>query len=211
MKKKAMWKETEKITGYQPVNFFEEQLVYARNKNLQQLMQVSPRQHPRMEEISRFGGVQFLDDTPSHDINALFYALENIQHPILWITGGADDAVRAFDIFGPVTGVDRDTGFFKILGSTGGIHIRAGDLNPHAFEDKAERTHGNAADSDKMDVFSGQKIGAKLFDSMIHMVTSKRYGRIFGLQDTFQSIIIHHKFYQLIKRLIILFFTSFKF
>lgn len=94
MKKKAMWKETEKITGYQPVNFFEEQLVYARNKNLQQLMQVSPRQHPRMEEISRFGGVQFLDDTPSHDINALFYALENIQHPILWITGGADDAVN---------------------------------------------------------------------------------------------------------------------
>lgn len=94
MKKSMMWKETEKITSYQPVNFFEEQLVYARNKNLQQLMQVSPKQNPRMQEISRFGGVQFIDDMPSHDINALYFALENIQYPILWITGGADEDVN---------------------------------------------------------------------------------------------------------------------
>ncbi|MBO4282461.1 MAG: hypothetical protein J5873_04640 [Bacteroidales bacterium] len=94
MKKRVVLKETEKITAYRPANFFAEQLVYARNKNLQQLMGVSTQETLRMREISRFGGVQFLDDSGCHDIHGLNYALESIQRPILWITGGADSQVN---------------------------------------------------------------------------------------------------------------------
>lgn len=94
MKKRVVLKETEKITAYRPANFFADQLVYARNKNLQQLMGVSAQENQRMREISRFGGVQFLDDSACHDIHALNYALESIQRPILWITGGADANVK---------------------------------------------------------------------------------------------------------------------
>lgn len=94
MGKKIILKEKEKITAYRPANFFAEQLVYARNQNLRQLMDVSAPQRVRIQEISHFGGVQFLEDTDCRDVRALYYALESIRHPLFWITGGSDAALN---------------------------------------------------------------------------------------------------------------------
>ena len=94
MKKRVTLKEQEKLTAFRPANFFADQLVYARNQNLRQLMDVSGGRRLRMQEISRFGGVQFLDDTACTDVHALGYALESIRRPVLWITGGADAEVN---------------------------------------------------------------------------------------------------------------------
>ena len=94
MKKRVVLKETEKITAFRPTNFFAEQLVHARNQNLRQLLDVPAAGSVRLQEISRFGGVQFLDDTDCRDIHALNFALENIRHPLYWITGGKDDAAH---------------------------------------------------------------------------------------------------------------------
>ena len=94
MKKRVLLKETEKMTAYQPANFFESQLIHARNKHLQQLLHTPVQPSRRLEEISRFGGVYFLDDSHSEDVESLYYSLEKIQHPVLWITGGDDSDVN---------------------------------------------------------------------------------------------------------------------
>lgn len=94
MSKKVILKEKEKITAYRPANFFAEQLVYARNQNLRHIMDVSDVNQVRLQEVSRFGGVRFLDDTNCRDINALGFAMESIQHPLFWITGAWDGRLQ---------------------------------------------------------------------------------------------------------------------
>ncbi len=86
------------MTTYSHVNFFEDQLVNARNKQLQSLLQTPVQQTGRLEEVRRFGGVTFIDDSHSQDIHSLYYTLEKIQHPILWITGGDDSEVNYTDV-----------------------------------------------------------------------------------------------------------------
>ena len=94
MKKRVLLKETEKMTVYQPALFFENQLIHARNKNLQRMLHSPVQPSCRLEEVSRFGGVIFLDDTYTSDIESLYYSLEKIKHPILWITYGGDSHVN---------------------------------------------------------------------------------------------------------------------
>lgn len=94
MKKRMILKETEKMTTYQPSVFFENQLVFARNKNLQRMLHAPIQPSRRLEEISRFGGVFFFDDSYTSDVESLYYSLEKIKHPILWITGGDDKFVN---------------------------------------------------------------------------------------------------------------------
>ena len=93
MKKKVILRETEKITAFRPSNFFADQLVYARNQHLRQLMEVSGPQQKRIQEVSRFGGVQFLEDMDCRNVQSVYYVLESIQHPLFWITGGKDAAL----------------------------------------------------------------------------------------------------------------------
>ena len=72
--------------------------------------------------------------------------------------GGADDAVSAFDVLGLMTDADGDALVDQLLGGSGSGHVRTGDIDAHALQDQAQRTHGNAANADQMDAAAGSDI-----------------------------------------------------
>jgi UDP-N-acetylmuramoylalanine--D-glutamate ligase len=44
----------------------------------------------RLEFVARIHGVDFINDSKATNVNSTWYALENMQHPIIWIAGGID-------------------------------------------------------------------------------------------------------------------------
>ena len=44
----------------------------------------------RLEYVQKVNGVQFINDSKATNVNAVFYALESMQSPIVWIVGGVD-------------------------------------------------------------------------------------------------------------------------
>jgi len=46
--------------------------------------------HHRLEFVGKVSGVNFINDSKATNCNAVYYALESIQSPIVWICGGID-------------------------------------------------------------------------------------------------------------------------
>ncbi len=44
----------------------------------------------RLEFVLRVHGVDFINDSRATNVNATWYALETISHPVIWIAGGMD-------------------------------------------------------------------------------------------------------------------------
>ena len=44
----------------------------------------------RLEYVQKINGVQFINDSKATNVNAVFYALECMDNPIVWIVGGVD-------------------------------------------------------------------------------------------------------------------------
>ncbi|MCG8838320.1 UDP-N-acetylmuramoyl-L-alanine--D-glutamate ligase [Tenacibaculum dicentrarchi] len=44
----------------------------------------------RLEYVQKVNGVQFINDSKATNVNAVFYALECIKTPIVWVVGGVD-------------------------------------------------------------------------------------------------------------------------
>ena len=80
----------------------------------------------------------------------------------------ADEAVGALDILGPVADGDLNALGNQLVRRNGGVHVGAGDLHPHAPQNKAQRPHRHAADADQMAALAGGQV-------LLNMLT----GRIF--------------------------------
>ena len=44
----------------------------------------------RLELVAQVSGVRFINDSKATNCNSVYYALETMQHPIIWICGGID-------------------------------------------------------------------------------------------------------------------------
>lgn len=65
-------------------------LMNIRNKNLKEsLMEFQALPH-RMEKVSTIGGIQYINDSKSTNVNSTYFALDSINKPIVWIAGGKD-------------------------------------------------------------------------------------------------------------------------
>jgi UDP-N-acetylmuramoylalanine--D-glutamate ligase len=53
------------------------------------MMDLQPVEH-RMETVANIHGTEFINDSRSCTINSVWYALESIRRPVIWITGGVD-------------------------------------------------------------------------------------------------------------------------
>ncbi|MEL6674905.1 MAG: UDP-N-acetylmuramoyl-L-alanine--D-glutamate ligase [Bacteroidota bacterium] len=53
------------------------------------LRQFSPIEH-RLEEVAEVAGVQFINDSKATNVDAVFYALEAMNRPTIWMAGGVD-------------------------------------------------------------------------------------------------------------------------
>jgi UDP-N-acetylmuramoylalanine--D-glutamate ligase len=43
-----------------------------------------------MEEVATIGGVRYLNDSKATNVDSVFYALEAMHGPVIWIAGGQD-------------------------------------------------------------------------------------------------------------------------
>ena len=82
--------------------------------------------------------------------------------------GRADEAVNSFNILGSVTDGNLNALGDQLIRRNRRVHVGTGDLHPHAPQDKAQRPHRHAADSDQMAALAGDQI-------LLNMLT----GRIF--------------------------------
>ncbi len=44
----------------------------------------------RLETVLKIGGVEFINDSKATNINSVWYALETMEKPVIWIAGGVD-------------------------------------------------------------------------------------------------------------------------
>ncbi len=44
----------------------------------------------RLEEVATVRGIQFINDSKATNLNALWYALESMHSPVIWLAGGQD-------------------------------------------------------------------------------------------------------------------------
>ncbi len=44
----------------------------------------------RLEKVAVVNGIQFINDSKATNVNSTWYALESMEHPVIWIAGGQD-------------------------------------------------------------------------------------------------------------------------
>ena len=92
---------------------------------------------------------------------------------------GADDAVGTLNIFGAVADMDLNALGDELIGGNRGIHVRTGDDHAHAPQHKTQGPHGNAADTNEMNMFSRNQIGVQSFADCHKKDLQKKAGFIF--------------------------------
>ena len=65
-------------------------LMNIRNKNLKESLQEFQSLPHRMEMVANIGGVKYINDSKSTNVNSTYFALDSINQPIIWIAGGKD-------------------------------------------------------------------------------------------------------------------------
>jgi len=65
-------------------------LMNIRNKNLKESLTEFQNLPHRMENVATIGGIQYINDSKSTNVNSTYFALDSINKPIVWIAGGKD-------------------------------------------------------------------------------------------------------------------------
>ncbi len=69
-------------------NVYENNLIYVRNKNLHAILNRFDKDEHRLETVTKFQGITFINDAKATSINATYYTFETIKQKAIWITGG---------------------------------------------------------------------------------------------------------------------------
>ena len=73
----------------------ENRLVAIRNRDRQQnAAKIIEQDAHRRESVTRFRGVNFVNDSKSESINATYFCLKTLPADIVWIAGGDDKAIN---------------------------------------------------------------------------------------------------------------------
>jgi UDP-N-acetylmuramoylalanine--D-glutamate ligase len=65
-------------------------LLKVRNNDLKESLSNFEGVEHRLENVQKVNGVQFINDSKATNVNAVFYALECMDKPTVWIVGGVD-------------------------------------------------------------------------------------------------------------------------
>jgi UDP-N-acetylmuramoylalanine--D-glutamate ligase len=65
-------------------------LMNVRNKSLKESLTEFQSLPHRMEKVATIGGIQYINDSKSTNVNSTYFALESVNKPIVWIAGGKD-------------------------------------------------------------------------------------------------------------------------
>lgn len=79
-------------------NRTENKLVSVRNKNLQAILNRFDKEEHRLEMVTKFRGITFVNDAKSESVNVAYYTFETLKQRVVWITGGKDDQTNYDDL-----------------------------------------------------------------------------------------------------------------
>ena len=65
-------------------------LVDIRKENIKQSLSQFQGVEHRLEYVAAIRGIDFINDSKATNVNSTWYALENANHPVIWICGGQD-------------------------------------------------------------------------------------------------------------------------
>lgn len=65
-------------------------LFYIRKENIKESLSDFQGVEHRLEQVASIRGIEFINDSKATNINSTWYALENANHPVIWICGGQD-------------------------------------------------------------------------------------------------------------------------
>lgn len=65
-------------------------LVNIKDKYLKQSLSSFESVEHRLEKVLTINGISFINDSKATNVNSVYYALESVQTPIVWIVGGQD-------------------------------------------------------------------------------------------------------------------------
>jgi len=65
-------------------------LMRVRKETIRDCMSDFENEEHRLENVLRINGVQYINDAKAINTNAVYYALESVEGPIVWIVGGVD-------------------------------------------------------------------------------------------------------------------------
>lgn len=66
-------------------------LMKVRKSTIRDCLSSFEQEGHRMEEVLSIGGVQYINDAKANNVNATYYALENMDKHTIWIVNGEDD------------------------------------------------------------------------------------------------------------------------
>ena len=82
----------------------ENRLVAIRNKDrVQNAQKMIEQDAHKREYVTRFRGVNFVDDSKSETVNATYFSLETVSSSIVWIAGGDDKQTNYEELSSPVS------------------------------------------------------------------------------------------------------------
>ena len=65
-------------------------LLSVRNETLRESLEDFESVEHRMEPVLKVNGVNYINDSKATNVNSVFYALDSVKTPIVWIAGGVD-------------------------------------------------------------------------------------------------------------------------
>ena len=74
------------------------QMMKARKQVIQESLEDFEGAEHRLEKVLRINGVQYINDSKATNVNAVFYALECMEVPTVWILGGVDKGNDYLDL-----------------------------------------------------------------------------------------------------------------
>lgn len=74
-------------------------LIYVRNKSLQAILNRFDKEEHRLETVTKFRGITFINDAKATTINATYYTFETIKQNVIWITGGNNQDTNYEELF----------------------------------------------------------------------------------------------------------------
>ncbi len=78
-------------------------LISVRNTNRQEIVSRFDKEEHRLEQVTQFQGVYFINDSMACSVNATYYTLETMQSQIIWIAGGNDTKTNYMELIGYVS------------------------------------------------------------------------------------------------------------
>jgi UDP-N-acetylmuramoylalanine--D-glutamate ligase len=78
-------------------------LVSLRNSNRQEIVDGFDKEEHRLEHVTRFQGVYFVDDSMACSVNATYYSFETIKSQVVWIAGGEDANTNYMELIAHVS------------------------------------------------------------------------------------------------------------